>query len=168
MANSALRAAQERAKQNGIHIEMWDDYLRLQKVARGAKGDRRAEYALSNGHILAQGIEDLDQIYAEAFHKVIDELMGYPAGGVKDATTRINELQRELDTYKSTVKSLAFQLEMAEQGGRGVLLKEDEVRRLALEQAAEHLMDHGVIATGSELVEVCEQIKKLQRSEVCV
>jgi hypothetical protein len=168
MSGTALQVAQDRAKHHGIKIAMHEDFARYQIVVRGQLGDIAYDHRIDHHEILSLRIEDMDAVYADAHHKVIDALVGYPAGGTKDTMTTISELRRELDTYKSTVKMLAFQLEMAEQGGKGVLLKEDEVRRLALEQAAEHLMDHGVIATGSELVEVCEQIKKLHRSEVCV
>jgi hypothetical protein len=166
MSGTALQAAQDRAKHHGIKIEMIDDILRYQIVVRGRLGDTEYRHAISTGFIVQQPTEALDGIYADAHNLVIDKLLG--SRSKSNVSREVAELQRELDTYKSTVKMLAFQLEMAEQGGSGVLLKEDEVRRLALEQAAEHLMDHGVIATGSELVEVCEQIKKLQRSEVCV
>jgi hypothetical protein len=166
MAKTSLQTAQDRAKQNGIILEMRDDFVNYRKVARGTQGLKRCELDISNEQILCRRIDEMDDVYAEAFHKVIDELLGYPPVDVKNTSRQIEDLQRELAMYKDTVKTLAFQLEMAEAGGAGVMLKEDEVRRLALEQAAEHLMDHGAITTGSELVEVCEQIKKLQRSGV--
>lgn len=34
-------------------------------------------------------------------------------------------------------------------------------RRMALEEAADFLMDYGIIRSGTELEQVCEQIKKL-------
>lgn len=168
MSVTALQAARDRAKHHGIKIAMHEDFARYQIVVRGQLGDIAYDHRINRQDILSLRIEDMDAVYADAHHKVIDALVGYPAGGTKDTLTTISELQRELDRYKATVKQLAFQLEMAERSGTGVMLREDEVRRLALEQAAEHLMDHGIVTTGSELVAVCEQIKKLQRSEVRV
>jgi len=73
------------------------------------------------------------------------------------------EVRVTLHHYKDAVKKLAFDLEMAQGGGRSYV-NEAAVRKACLEQAAEHLMDHGVITTGNALVEVCEQIKRLHPS----
>lgn len=40
-------------------------------------------------------------------------------------------------------------------------IEREQIHRLALEMAADLLMDHGVIRTGHELEQVCEQIRKL-------
>jgi hypothetical protein len=77
---------------------------------------------------------------------------------------QLQTVARDLNKYKDAVKSLAFDLEMA-QTGANALVSESAVRKAALEQAAEFLMDHGVITTGNALVEVCEQIKKLHGSK---
>jgi len=164
MAITALQAAQERAKQHGIRIAMQDDYLRDAVIVRGVAGDIEYRHEISRRFIQQHRIEALDGIYADAHNLVINKLLGAAPEG-RDMG-RIQELERELDKYKAAVKQLAFQLEMAERGGNGALLKESEVRRLALEQASEHLMDHGIITTGGELVEVCEQIKKLQSWDI--
>lgn len=76
---------------------------------------------------------------------------------------QIQAVTRNLDKYKEAVKRLAFDLEMA-QTGRAVV-NESAVRKAALEQAAEFLMDHGVITSGGELETVCEQIKRLHPSQ---
>lgn len=86
---------------------------------------------------------------------------------MKDARdAEIRRLEGELSRYKDAVKQLAFDLEMASTfGSPYVHIKESEVkgevRRVALDQAAEHLMDHGVIRTGKELEAVCNEIKSL-------
>lgn len=80
-----------------------------------------------------------------------------------DYSLKLQGVQRDLNKYKDAVKTLAFDLEMAQTEGH-VLVSEAAVRKAALEQAAEFLMDHGVITSGNALVEVSEQIKKLHGS----
>jgi hypothetical protein len=70
----------------------------------------------------------------------------------------------ELDRYKEAVRSLSFQLEM-NKTPVAALVSEARIRELALEQAAEFLMDHGIVTTGAELESVCEQMKKLRRED---
>lgn len=164
MAMTAMQAAEERAKAHGISIQMNEDFNRDSIVVRGRMGDLEYRHSIARHEVLRYRAEHVDEFYALAYHKVIAALID---GKGKDVTQhQITKLEMELTKYKETVKRLSFQLEMAERGGKPAMLKEDEVRRLALEQAAEHLMDHGVITSGRELVEVCEQIKKLQRHDM--
>lgn len=163
MAMTAIQAAEQRARAHGIAIEMVDDYARCEIVVRGRKGDIECQHRIAYYEVRGTRAENIGDYYATIHHKVIDALIG--EGGEDMTQRRINELERELEKYKSTVKQLAFELEMSRGSGRAGV-REDEVRRLALEQAAEHLMDHGVITTGSELVAVCEQIKKLKRIDI--
>lgn len=76
---------------------------------------------------------------------------------------RVIELEGQLAKYKAAVKQLSFDLEMATSNKTYSTNVETErvIRKFALEQAAEFLNDHGVIRTGVELEQVCEQIKKL-------
>ena len=164
MAMTAMQAVERLAKEHGIKIHMIDDLLRDEVLVVGQMGEARAEVRITKHEILSHRIEDMDKVYSRAYHAVIDELLGSRGGDMSKQL--ISRLELELAKYKDTVRKLSFQLEMAERGGKPAMLKEDEVRRLALEQAAEHLMDHGVITSGKELVEVCEQIKKLQRHDV--
>jgi len=164
MAMTAMQSVQGLAKEHGISIHMVDDYLRDVVLVIGSLGDRKFEHAISMREILSRRVEDMDDLYATKYRLVIDELLKDDKGS--SSKQRIAQLEAELAKYKSTVKSLSFQLEMSNRGGFGSVVKEDEVRRLALEQAAEHLMDHGVITSGKELVEVCEQIKKLQSHDI--
>lgn len=71
----------------------------------------------------------------------------------------IESVERELAKYKDAVKRLSFELEMAHTGAGSV--KVNEVRRLALEQAAEFVMDYGIPGSGEELEIMCDQIKRL-------
>lgn len=72
----------------------------------------------------------------------------------------VESLERELAKYKDAVKHLSFQLEMAD-GRGGAAVKVNEVRKLALEQAAEYVMDYGIPGSGEELEIMCDQIKRL-------
>jgi uncharacterized protein YfeS len=76
----------------------------------------------------------------------------------------VDRLRRELDKYKAIVKQQAFEIEM--RGDWGGTQTTDQIdtkaRKFALQQAAEHLMDHGVIITGQELEMVCNEILKLK------
>lgn len=67
-----------------------------------------------------------------------------------------------LRMYKETVKRLSFELEMARGAPSGVtVVRTEEVRRLALEQAAEYVMDFGIPQSGGDLARLCEEIKRL-------
>lgn len=79
-------------------------------------------------------------------------------------------MQQELAKYKSAVKDLTMQLELARYGAdyRTVIVDEAAVRKMALEQAADHLMDHGIIRGGAELEEVCKQITQLRPTGTAV
>lgn len=166
MALTATRAAELRADEHQIKIEMIHDYLRGSVIVRGRKRELRAEVCVSYAELREYPAAHVELAYSRASHQVIDQILATEQGEGMSSQQQINRLELELAKYKDTVKRLSFQLEMSSRGGMGSVLKEDEVRRLALDQAAEHLMDHGVITTGSELVEVCEQIKKLQRHDM--
>jgi hypothetical protein len=156
MAQTRLTAALALAKKHGIQIDMIDEYMSDQIVVRGRLGDGVYERRINRSS--AFQTKDLDLLYADAHYMVIDELLQGSRRNNSDHH-RVAELERELAKYKAAVKDLSFKLEMASTGR--AVVKEFEVRKFALEQAAEFLMDHGVITTGNELVEVCEQIKKL-------
>lgn len=163
MAMTAIQAAEQRARAHGITIDMIDDYRKFEIVVRGRRGDMEYQHRISQLATRGYRADDIGDLYATAYHHVIEALI---KEGEEDMTQRrINELERELEKYKGAVKQLSFELEMAQSSGRAVV-REDQVRRLALEQAAEHLMDHGIITTGGELVAVCEQIKKLKRIDI--
>lgn len=164
MAMTRMQAVEKMAKEHGIVFNMIDDYLNHQIKVRGRMGDAVCDQVINKYETINIRAEHMDDFYASVYMAVIRSLID---GEGKDMTNqRIIQLEAELAKYKDTVKNLSFQLEMNSRGGFGAVVKEDEVRRLALEQAAEHLMDHGVITSGKELVEVCEQIKKLQRHDM--
>jgi hypothetical protein len=157
MAQTRLKAAIELANSYGITLDMIDDYMRDQIIVRGRLGGKACERHINRSAALQA--KDLDLLYADAHYMVINELLEGVRRNNGDEANRVGELERELTKYKAAVKDLSFKLEMANTGR--AVVKESEVRKFALEQAAEFLMDHGVITTGNELVEVCEQIKKL-------
>jgi hypothetical protein len=163
MAQTRLQAALALAKERGIQIDMIEEFRFNQIVVRGKLGDRVYDRRIDRSSVLQT--EDLDLLYADAHYTVIDALLQDKKRGFVEEG-RIAELERELTKYKAAVKDLSFKLEMA--GTGGAIVKEYEVRKFALEQAAEFLMDHGVITTGNDLVEVCEQIKKLSASQAAV
>lgn len=96
----------------------------------------------------------------ESVERLCATAKGENYGGSK---SRIASLETELAKYKAAVKQLSFDLEMATSNKSYATNVETErvIRKFALEQAAEFLNDHGVIRTGLELEQVCEQIKKL-------
>lgn len=73
---------------------------------------------------------------------------------------QIAELRLELDKYRVTVKQLSFDLEMA-RGHENRAENVKAIRRIALEQAAELVMDCGLPQTGSELEDLCRRITEL-------
>lgn len=156
MAQTRLTAALALAKEHGIQISMIDEYASDQIVVRGKLGDGIYERRISRSS--AFQTKDLDLLYSDAHYMVIGELLKGSGRNSRD-NHRVAELERELSRYKDAVKRLSFDLEMA-QTGRAVV-NESAVRKAALEQAAEFLMDHGIITSGGELETVCEQIKKL-------
>jgi len=84
-----------------------------------------------------------------------------------DDRSEVDSLKAELERYKAAVKQLSFDLEMQSTTPRAVATEAD-VRKKTLEMAADYLMDYGVIRTGSELENVCEQIRKLHPSKAAV
>jgi len=96
--------------------------------------------------------------------------MAIPVDHVQKLEDDNNRLRNEaaaqaktLAQYKDAVKSLSFDLEMARTSYDTAKIVDalSAARKAALEQAADLLMDHGVVVSGHELVDVCEQIKAL-------
>lgn len=164
MAKSALQAAKDLASEHGIQIEMTDDFMRGTVVVRGRIGEGVERYEFKEiidkvGELNVRA-EDVERIYANAYRRVIAQLLDR----ARNTTgAQVAQLQADLSRYKDAVKKLSFDLEMA-QTGRAVV-SEAAIRKAALEQAAEFLMDHGVVTSGGELETVCEQIKKLHPSQ---
>jgi type IV secretory pathway VirJ component len=76
---------------------------------------------------------------------------------------RIAELERELEKYKAAVKQLSFDLEMASSNPNAAASVK-QIRKVALEQAAEFVMDYGIPTDGRSLEELCKQITKLKET----
>lgn len=166
MAKSQMQAAKDLASEHGIKIEMIDDFNRGQAVVRGCFGEGLGRYeckeVIDRSTLMHLHPSNIEDFFAAAHRRVILQLID-AKGGAKVNYTQVAQLKADLALYKETVKRLSFDLEMA-QTGRAVV-NESAVRKAALEQAAEFLMDHGVITSGGELETVCEQIKRLHPSQ---
>lgn len=108
-----------------------------------------------------------DVYVAQQIKAVVDELLSNAVStgeSSDDFKQKYAALQVELARYKDTVKKLAFDLEMAQTSGSGAVVVESAVRSIALEQAAEFVMDWGVPKDGNDLAELCKQIARIPRS----
>ena len=76
---------------------------------------------------------------------------------------RIAELERELEKYKAAVKQLSFDLEMAN-SNPNMAANIKLIRKAALDQAAEFVMDYGIPTDGRSLEELCKQIANLKET----
>lgn len=74
-------------------------------------------------------------------------------------------IEQELAKYKETVKQLAFELEMAQTNQPDVVERVRAIRKAALEQAAEFVMDWGIPRDGKDFEELCKQIPKLKETK---
>lgn len=79
------------------------------------------------------------------------------------SANRITQLERELERYKAAVKQLSFELEMAS-GNANKIANVTAIRKMALEQAAEFVMDWGIPKDGHDLEELCKQITSLKET----
>lgn len=73
--------------------------------------------------------------------------------------------EQELQRYKDIVKQLAFELEMAQTNQPDVVERVRSIRKAALEQAAEFVMDWGIPRDGKDFEELCKQIPKLKETK---
>lgn len=83
----------------------------------------------------------------------------------------VEELGKELEmanillsSYKETVHQLSFDLEMSKENPN-TFANITAIRRIALEQAANYVMDWGVPKSGDDLVKLCEKIKSLHETK---
>lgn len=98
-----------------------------------------------------------ESLIAEKINTMVKHFNNNDAG-------RIATLESELRTYKEVVTNLAFQLEMKE--GRAHNTENiNAIRKLALEQASNFVMDWGIPKSGSDLVELCSRIKSLHETK---
>lgn len=78
---------------------------------------------------------------------------------------KVVEVVLETASFKEIVRRLSFDLEMANSAGKQSVADMKKVFELAVEAAADLLMDNGVIHTSADLVAVCEKIKALKMSD---
>jgi hypothetical protein len=76
-----------------------------------------------------------------------------------------HSVEIELQRYKEIVKQLSFELEMAQETKPDVVARVSAIRKAALEQAAEFVMDWGIPRDGKDFEEMCKQITKLKESK---
>lgn len=69
-----------------------------------------------------------------------------------------------LNAYKEAVHQLSFDLEMTKENPHTVA-NVAAIRKIALNQAADFVMDWGVPKSGEDLVKLCEQIKSLHETK---
>lgn len=138
----------------GVGIEVIQHFESMDYIINVRKGGKSLSHRVSQ-------IEwaTTPSLIARDIRRAVDAMLGAEQG----ESRRVAELESELAKYKQAVKQLSFDLEMAQSSKSYATNVETErvIRKFALEQAAEFLNDHGVIRTGVELEQVCEQIKKL-------
>lgn len=78
------------------------------------------------------------------------------------------QTEHELARYKEIVKQLAFELEMAQGTKPDVVERVRAIRKAALEQAAEFVMDWGIPRDGKDFEELCKQIPKLKETKAMI
>lgn len=145
----------------GVKVHIHHDLMRMEHVISAVA---------ENGASISKRVPDnLDSTLMQmVLRGCVDEVMRNTEKNNKQDQLRF--LEDELNKYKNIVKRQAYDLEMASgtPQKKPVVLVDKEVRRIALEQAAEFLMDYGVVKTGPELEQVCEQIKKLGMTKAVV
>tara|TARA_R110000822_G_scaffold35007_11_gene98900 strand:- start:1441 stop:1782 length:342 start_codon:yes stop_codon:yes gene_type:complete len=80
---------------------------------------------------------------------------------IKKQEARISNLESDLRAYKDTVHQLSFDLEMKEASLTSVRV--DGIRKMALAQAARHVM--GFFGSGSEIERLCREIEGLKTAK---
>lgn len=121
--------------------------VRVQNVSTG----KRTERILDRLETDAVG---LDNLVSKTIHSMVDAMSPAPVS-----------LEHELQRYKDIVKQLSFELEMAQETKPDVVARVSAIRKAALEQAAEFVMDWGIPRDGKDFEEMCKQITKLKESK---
>jgi len=83
---------------------------------------------------------------------------------VQDLMMELESANMMLDAYKQAVHQLSFDLEMAKENPNKVA-NVSAIRKIALSQAADFVMDWGVPKSGGDLVKLCEQIRSLHETK---
>lgn len=164
MQFTPIQEAIARAKRDhGITVEVRNDYLRG-CVMLSARDDEGFAISKNVEHWVAEmhGVDEVHEIVRALLNERIKRGAAAPS---EDFKRKYAEVQAELAKYKAAVKSLAFQLEMQQSSGGGAVLVESEVRKYALAQAAELVMDWGIPQDGHDLAKLCEQITKIPREK---
>jgi len=121
--------------------------VRVQNVSTG----KRVEKILERFETDSVG---LDNLVSKTINSMVDAMSSAPVS-----------LEHELQRYKDIVKQLSFELEMAQETRPDVVARVSAIRKAALEQAAEFVMDWGIPRDGKDFEEMCKQITKLKESK---
>jgi len=146
----AIREARSRGVDVRVELALNADATHV--AARNLETNRTYNKMIGGVHFLLSRRSE-DEILADAVRECVDQV----SEDYREIDNKF--LREELAKYKAAVKDLSFRLEMAQTSN--AVLRAGEVRRLALEEAAEYLMDYGAVKTGRDLESVCEQIKAL-------
>lgn len=156
----------KRAARSGVEVHV-EHNVHLQNIHLFAIKNKGSSNELSTTKVVTDTdyrmSHDGQEMLSDLINKMTEEIFYYNGG------SEVEQLREELKKYKAAVKQLAFELEMASDGDgkqrKNLLLKESEVRKYALEQAADLLMDNGIVTTGADLEQICKKILELKPSK---
>jgi hypothetical protein len=144
----------------GFSVDYYLDYVTLLHVVRVYFEGRSIERKIEDAAFVSMG----ERIVVDVLKEMVAELIGVQVKENRQMT-QAQKLQAELDKYKAVVKQLSFDLEMARgSGGSDTAIRVNEIRRMALEQAADYVMDYGIPKSGHDLETLCKQIKELKET----
>lgn len=150
------RAAIKEASLKGCDARILMDHAKqecsvsVQLIATG----KRIQRTISDFDLAMNG----DLMVSSAINQLVYDLHKEPLPTQKS-------VEQELERYKGIVKQLAFELEMAQTNQPDVVERVRAIRKAALEQAAEFVMDWGIPRDGKDFEELCKQIPKLKETK---
>ena len=154
-----IDAVIKEANEEGFSVDYYLDNTDLNHMVRVFFDGSSVGRKISQETFEALG----EKVVVNAIKEMIAELMGLEVKGKRNMTEV--QLKAELEKYKAAVKQLSFDLEMAQgRGGADTAIRVNEIRRMALEQAADYVMDYGIPKTGADLEKLCGEIKGLKET----
>ena len=164
----------QRAAAIGFRVDVTEQYAEFnRKITVQSLGSKHALSCVIRDYDNYTTSLSMDELIGKKIDEMVNSLIaqgaagdgGFTKGASEDYKRKFLELQDELAKYKDAVKMLAFQLEMQKSEGAGTITIESEVRKYALAQAAELVMDWGIPKDGHDLSALCEQITKIPREK---
>lgn len=144
---ASLKGCDARILMHHARQECW---VSVQLIATG----KRIERTISDVDTVARG----DLLIASTINQLVHDLH-------KETLPSQTSVEQELAKYKAAVKQLAFELEMAQTNQPDVVERVRAIRKAALEQAAEFVMDWGIPRDGKDFEKLCKQIPKLKETK---